>query len=408
MTTRRSFLKSTVVLATALTAMREESVAQGPHLTGETIGGRLLAVGFGAKRLSSVSDGSSSVITEVSLDAGIVRQMVVPLASAHSLLMAADGRALCLPLDGEQALWIETDLSSRERLQAPKGYLFSGHGVLSPVQGQAFVSLRQKDARSFTDTGRIAVIDLTRRQLLGMVDSGGVRPHDLALAGGKLLVSHYGDINYESAGKTATNRRQPRLVTIDPIGGRVLQVIDTPVEGSLTHIAASPDGQVVGVPLNYLGFDAQGRRDVETALGGRAFEVSVAEELEGRIAAPMPLYLFDTKAATMHRLAKDLAKQRRAQSVAYHSGSQRFFVTYSFSDTLAVIDRDEVQYLSGFDLGLSYVRGVCALGTSGLVAVTGEFRGITLIDAANLNVVKRIDVALYDTPHVQWAPSAGS
>ena len=120
----------------------------------------------------------------------------------------------------------------------------------------------------------------------------------------------------------------------------------------------------------------------------------------------MPLYLFDLARGETESLSGEPSKQRRAQSVAYHPAADQLFVAYTFSDSLACVghsqSKNHVRYVSAIELGLSYIRGVCALGESDLLAVSGEFRGITLIDAKTLAVVRRIDVPLYDSPHLTY------
>lgn len=402
-TTRRGFLQSTTLAgigALGANQLMSRTEAANTHTDGK-LTGMLVAVGFGAKRSSTQPANGTSVITELDLSTGGARSGFIPLASAHTLMLSPFGPGLCLPLDGSEAIWVDSSFAVAGTLVAPGGYLFSGHGVLHTGTHYAFISLRRRNAQSFSDTGRIGIVDLRSKKLIDLFNSGGVRPHDLDLVGKSLVVSHYGDIKYERTGITAMNAREPRLVTLDIETGRVLQVIDAPPNGSLTHLAVGGDGKVCAVPLNYQGFDDAGRREVERLLGDK-FEISVAEELEGRIAVPMPILVFDRKTGSYKELRGEPGRQRRAQSVAFHPGSKRFFITYSFSDTLACADETGVRYVSGFDLGLSFVRGVCAVGNTGLIAVTGEFRGVALVDATSLTVVKRFDVSWFDHPHVTF------
>lgn len=406
---RRHFLQQVVTTGVSLPLLGGVSVAAEPAqrqpLTAGPESGRLLAVGFGSKRQSGQPASGSSQISEITLADWSVKQAWIPMPNAHSLVPTGGGEFFCIPLDGPEAVFVDRGLKERGRLVGPADFLFSGHALLHPTGELLFVSLRKREAHRFSDTGRIAVVDVRSRKVLQFFDSGGVRPHDLVwLDGGKILaISHYGDINYTAAGMTSKNQRDPRLVLMQAADGKIVRSIVSPASGSLTHIAADGKDLICGVPLNYFGFDELGKRATEQALDAPSFEISVAEELEGRIAAPMPILLFELGSGKVTAVLKDLGKQRRAQSVAYHRGSEQFLITYPFSDVLACVRGDHVTYVSGFDLGLSFVRGVCALGDSEFIAVSGQFRGVAIVRAADLVVVKRFDVALFDCPHLVFA-----
>jgi len=417
MTTRRQFFQGTLALtagaalapvfAESNTAPSAKSVAgletaRDPKLSAH---GKLLQVGFGAKRASSQPTGtapSTSVITEISLHDFAIKQRWVNLPNAHSILTVSGNQQLVLPLDGKAALLVQSQATIGEQIAAPNGYLYSGHGL--KLDDLVYVTLRKEHATSATDTGLIGVLDIPRRRIVQLLNSGAVRPHDLVAIdhGRHLAVSHYGDLNYDVSGQTSANMREPKLVIIAVKSGRILQTLVAPDLGSLTHIAVSDDSIVCGVPLNYFGFDDQGRRGVERTLGAPQFEISVAEELEGRLAEPMPIFLFDLASGGLRSVDGVLAKQRRAQSVVYHRASRQFLITYTFSDSLAVVDDSAVRHVSAFDLGLNYIRGVTPIGDSDLVAVSGGFRGVALLRVSDLQVVKRLDVSLFDSPHVRW------
>lgn len=394
---RRLFLQGALLAGLQLT-LQQRAVAASQELKGQILG-----LGFGAKRLSKQAATGGSVLTELNLVDGRWRATVLPIELAHTLLSVPGVYDLCLPQDGPSALWLSPQREVIGRLEAPEGWLFSGHGVVK--EGLIYISVRRKEAHSFSDHGRIAVVEVKTRRMLGFFDSGGVRPHDMALRGQTLCVSHYGDINYDKAGVNAGNLRQARLVSLDCQTGRVLQTIDTPDFGSLTHFAWGREDSICAVPLRYYQLDAAGMRAVEQDLGGAEFEVSLVDELEARLAAPMPIVMIDRKKSKFQLLQGALPKQRRAQSVVYHAASDRYFITYSCSDSLAIVDGSGVRHVSAGQLGLNFLRGLACLGDSPFLAVSGEFHGLAIIDARSLEVVRRYDVPWCDNAHLSWQNS---
>jgi hypothetical protein len=368
---------------------------------------RILAVGFDGSRHPEASlSGKSSVLSEIDLASGtVIQQTLVPIANLHTALSLhrAGGATLLLPLDGPEAAVVAASGSTLRRLTAPQSMLFSGHGVLSADGRRLFLSLRRAIARTPADTGAIMVLEVPSLKQLNLWNSGGVRPHDLVWKNDHdLLISHYGDLAVDSG---TPPQRAPRLVTMDSRTGAQVGVIDTPTSGSLTHIAYDGERYVCGVPLHYYPFDDNGVAQLRSAFGGAAVAVTPAEKWEGRLAAPMPALMIDLQDGSVTPIATDLERQRRAQSVIFHQASGSFFITYAFSDVVARVDArtKAVTYVTGFDLGLTSVRGLCALGDSEYLAVSGELNGLAIIHGRMLRVVRRVMAPLYDNPHITVA-----
>ncbi len=407
---RRDFLKLGAAGAAgaglstlALTAAKNDSAPSLERLSPELpgLGGRVLAVGFDGNRHPAASlSGKASVLSEIDLATGaLVRQQLIQVPNLHLALRLPVVGDLVLPLDGPEAMVLGPG-GRVTSLAAPSGMWFSGHAILSKDGTRVFMSLRRIEALTDRDTGSILVLDVPSLKVLAQWDSGGVRPHDLAWHGDvQLLVSHYGDV---SPAEGKAKFRRPCLVAIDVSEGRIVQKVATTEAGSLTHIAYDGDRWVCGVPLHYYSFDDEGLAKLRKDCAGLAVEVSPAERWENRLAAPLPALLIDRQSGFVHSLPSDPGRQRRAQSVVYHPGSRSFWISYSFSDVVAVVDIEtrHVRYLSGFDLGLTCVRGICAAGDK--VVISGELNDLAIVDAAERRVVGRIKVPLYDNPHLTF------
>ncbi len=370
-----------------------------------SLNGQILAVGFdGNRHPGAVLSGKVSVLSEIDVASGkLLRQQVVPIPNLHLAIRVPGAGDVVLPLDGPAAMLLAPG-GLAHTLTAPDGLWFSGHGLLAKDGKRLFLSLRRIEAKTEADTGAILVLEVPSLRTVALWDSGGVRPHDMVWhAETQLLISHYGDM---TPAAPAPKSRHPRLVTLDTLNGKVLSTIDTPRSGSLTHIAYDGERFVCGVPLHYFPFDDAGLAQQRQAFGNVGVEVSPAERWEGRLAAPMPPLLIDRLSGEVTAVTAEPIHQRRAQSVIFHPETRTFWITYSFSDVVARIDpaTKQVDYLSGFDLGLTCVRGLCALGDGIHIAVSGELNDLSIVNAKTRAVATRIRVPLYDNPHLTFVP----
>ena len=170
----------------------------------------------------------------------------------HGLAIAPDGRRLVVVArrPGRWALVLSTDdLAPLARLALPAGRHFYGHGCFS-ADGQRFFTTEND-----TDGGDgiVGVWDATAGfERIAEWRSGGVGPHDLALApdGRRLIVANGGIRTHPDSGRDMLNRdtMQPTLAALSLDDGSVVERVDLGAElrlASIRHLAVAVDGEVV-------------------------------------------------------------------------------------------------------------------------------------------------------------------
>ncbi|MCI4663314.1 MAG: DUF1513 domain-containing protein [Neomegalonema sp.] len=145
------------------------------------------------------------------------------------------------------------------RLSAPKGRRFYGHGAFSADGGLLYTS-----ENAFEEgEGRIGVWDARADyRRIGEFSSGGVGPHDVALAadGARLVVANGGIQTHPDSGRAKLNlpTMRPNLAYLSARSGKLLQTLAPPEKlrmHSIRHLALRADGLVAaamqwqGAPL---------------------------------------------------------------------------------------------------------------------------------------------------------------
>ncbi len=153
------------------------------------------------------------------------------------------------------------------------------------------------------------------------------------------------------------------------------------------------------MPATLTALNADNLKSLVQSLGGAEPDVSAPEVIENKLGGPSPILTFDVAAKARRSFL--IARQRRPQSIVYHPGVAAWFVTYPISDTVARLGVDGTALLrSAFDLGLSYVRGVCVAPDGKSIYVSGQYRGLACVNAESLAVEARNDVQLFDAIHL--------
>jgi hypothetical protein len=142
------------------------------------------------------------------------------------------------------------DLAQQQLIQtikSPPGRHFYGHGVVS--HDERFLFCSENDY--IHQRGVIAVYDIKLGyQRIGEMESGGIGPHQLALAkyGKQLVVANGGILTHPDSGRKKLNLQSmvSSLAYIDIASGRLIDSYQPPHhQMSIRHLAISRDDQVV-------------------------------------------------------------------------------------------------------------------------------------------------------------------
>ena len=360
-----------------------------------------------AKKKTSKDPEKWSVFIDLDLSTGRVKTTPVPINLGHIPVEVGDTRILCVADGGAHSLILDHRTHEVVHvLEGRSGYDYSGHAVV--VDGRAYVPLRKTDGKRHE--GLLEIVDLKDFKVLETAPTGGYLPHDAkVLPGGKeIVVSHYGHFGDHFASPPHYwNIRETSLSILDAKTLKVKRKLIAPIDQALTHFDIGGDGLIYVGLLQYVRMNERGLAKLIDELGGNERDLPALRPSEYRkqlYGLPSPVLVFDPRKGQLKRLMMAPASQRRNQSVATNRTTGNVFAVFTYSDNVVRIEprSHRLESISAFDLGLFELRGVCDMPGTPYVAVNGQDRGVAVVDARTLDVVKRFDVALYNTVHLHW------
>ncbi len=420
-TTRRGFLGLLGALGASSTFGLSPSVAKAASAAPEMPKGKILLLGpggayhrLGIKNFLNDPGHESSVFIELDLETGGTRASWVGMAGGHHALPLTDQRRVCIAHHKTDSVILDTHLVVEKRLEAPEGYLYSGHGLVLPAKNVFLAPMRRAKADKLTDTGMVEVYDIKSLKLIERVDTGGIHPHEMRLLpGGKeFVVTHYGDFTGRMPGDPREFKMaEPKLTVLDAATLKPVRHHVQPEDAILTHMDIGSDGMVYAVMNQNLWRRGDVTADqilkfYEERAGRIDYDFSPVDLDREQISLPLPTVRINPANGERQIFFTHPAIQRRATSVAAVPQAGKVFATYTHSDTLQVIDTDgNVNMLFAMDFGISRLRGVAAIENSPFVALTGEECGVAIVDARTLNVVRRFNVKNFGAVHAAYAPA---
>lgn len=412
MTTRRNFLKASGLAGAAIIAGGRSAAAdnvvtasgdgeaileqRGPS-NGIGIDGRILALGnLGYFRPDL---GSKDVLSVLDLKDGTWRALPAGTIGGHLAQPLAGGGAVLMPRNDGAIEIRDSSLSSGRLIKVP-GCAFSGHCF--ERNGELILAAE----RTTDKAGVLLRVAISTGEVLGETSSGGIHPHDIvAIKDNRIAVSHYGlplGLQYGEGGgapRFMFENAKPVVSVVDLKDMRVVKTIAVPGNFAATHLAAGSDGIVWMMPLQYrlLADHAEASGAVPSGITLRQDEWKSLRVAEG-----LPMVSIDPDSGDMESYDLGWQQQRRGQSIAMDEVSGKVFGAFPYSDTLWVHDRkrQETTAIRAFDLGIHAVRGVASIPGSGMIAICGEWEGVSIVDARSLKLVARYAMSTFWTAHI--------
>lgn len=237
MTSRRCFLAG--FAATAVASMRGWASVGAPMF---------LAAGLfpdGSYKLAGL-DGQGAILFSLPLPARGHAAAAHP-AKALAVAFARRPGTFALVIDCASGALIQ-------RLEAPAGRHFYGHGTFSPDGSRFYTTENNYDAAE----GVIGVWDADSFARLGEFPSGGIGPHDMRLMpdGQTLVIANGGIETHPDTGRTKLNLpvMRPNLTYTD-LSGTVQARMELPRslhKSSIRHLSVRADG-LVGFAMQWQG-----------------------------------------------------------------------------------------------------------------------------------------------------------
>lgn len=345
-----------------------------------------------------------SVFSEVKIPSGEVIQTLLPIHGGHEVLPIGQyGQFLCLSQYGKKSCVIDTKHHIVAVIEAPLGELFSGHGLFSAKENKVilttFKSLLIYDVKTWKKLDSISVSFGGSHEIHYLPDSG-----DCVLSGFTGKTTDKNLPYYEKKGRAS-------IIVLDGSSLKQKRVIEQPHLAAMYHLDVDRDGLVYAVLQQNLDF-GPGEQNPDYAdhvtrlmretYPKRDWPISRLEFEEKLVNVALPMLRIDPATSEIKEYFTSAKTQRRSQSVAVHPKSGKVFATYVWSNTLLVYDPHSQLHttVSGAELGVDEIAGVCDIPSTNCIAVNGMYRGISIVDTSSMKVMAHYPVDHYRSSHI--------
>ncbi len=347
-----------------------------------------------------------SVATKLVLKTGEIIQTPVPIFSAHKMLDVKEHeKVFLLSQKGEKSAVLSPDLKTLSLLETPKGYEFSGHGVVLPDGEHAAISIRSQNIDKDKKRGKLGIYNLRTFKLEETYETGGYVPHDMVINNEKthLVVTHKGqDFNYGAKDKDSEQGAYDTMSTEEEelYKGKVTLIrlsdfsldhhIYAPGKATPLHMDITDNNKVYTVSNSF--FEG---KNPPWPLN----DLQKAGKL--KIYNPHAIVEYDLSNGQTREIISDIHKQRRSQSVSFNKQTNKISAVFVHTDTLVTIDGegntknfDTKKFKISSPIGLEEIPG------TSLIAIGGMSDNISLVDLDTMELVQFFKMPLYRSSHI--------
>ncbi|MBI1363611.1 MAG: DUF1513 domain-containing protein [Proteobacteria bacterium] len=359
-----------------------------------------------------------SLITVTDLETGAFRQQILDMPDGHhAMRLGSSNRIVCIAHHNKLCMVLSSDLEVIQVMTAPDGYVYGGHGYADEKKGIFILPARMHRAQKAEDHGILEIYDFTTLKKLDQLPSGGIHPHEIRLLpnGKEIVITHYGEISRSLQPKTYPyyfNIMQPQLIVYDAETLKPLRhYIQEDLNAILTHMDVDKNGNVFAVSNQYVPFSKGGAKGALSAIqklqeltgAEYDYELDPAAREERRVAVPLPLLRINPQTGEVKKYLISNRDNRRSQSVAYQPQAEKVFATFTYSNTVVTVDKnDKSEAVDCFRYGITACRGVDAVPGTPYMLISDTYRGVALVDANTMELIRLYDVPVYRSPHVHF------
>jgi len=365
--------------------------------------GSLLTIGEGTQGF--IEEGHKSLITKLDLATGRIQQAVVPLKYGHSIAALNDRHLLAVGYKSSSLSLIDRkEFKHIREIKLPEGYLSSGHFCVG--EDELYVNLYPDDGTYKKKTGAIGVFNKVNFKLKEVIGTPGYAPHDLRFVRKDLLVSSIASAKSKSGYVYLPN--EGYISFLDTKLKKITSSLNIKLNATPTHVGVFDEDHIFVATNQYI--PIENRKLLKDYLGtgqikDKFLALSNFTFRQKKIAMSTPLVLVGSNnKKKMKFLNKAPGLQRRLLSFSIDKKRKEVFVTCGQSNLLLCLDGftgDLKSQHSGFDLGLSSLQGVCRL-PDGNLALSDSERGIILYNPVKREVIRKYDVTLNLSTHLEW------
>ena len=354
-----------------------------------------------------------SVLTEVDLKTGDIKQTLSPIPRGHHVLpMPKHDKLLVCPGWSNILALHDMDHGLIERFGAPKDHVFGGHGVVYDEKGLVFVSLSHVDQKS--QSGKIAIFDQKDFKLLDIIETKGSKAHDMTILPDRktLVVGNYGVKNEEwEQGIARDHYSKEECSSLSFINAETLKVESVShfedMKG-LAHLGTGRDDEIVIVFERFMEYkdshlsDEERDNALKKIMKDQVWSLHNEEKTDDKgVSIPTKIRRFNPNTGESHDHFTNMIDQRRPQSIAYNSMTDSLLVCHVYPNTLISVDKTGTsKVFPSKDFGIKEPIGACEIEGTPYIAISGMSRDITLIDTRDMTPALQVPCELFRCSHM--------
>jgi hypothetical protein len=410
---RREFLELGYLGALAAGLPRATFAAEA-KLTGHIVAVSTLS---SSDALIELSD-----IVDLDLATGEVRYTSLPdYRFGHSLVPMPNGDLFAVPYgdDKTPCLFLDKKFSVLGEVNAPEGYGFAGHAVISPDGNSVVAHFNRADYggdEGSAGTGDLCVIDIAGKRVSKTLPTNILHGHDIILSRDKrhIIVGDDGTLESRSSEDMSSPESTspfmlitstPSLTLFDAKSFEHQKTIPLPINGSFVHIEEDADGAVFGAVEQFVANNPSGLSELRGLLGDdveRYVDSLQLDELDDLLPYPGPLMRVNVETGEIesHQMPQNQAPFDIKRNVL----TGRVVNVFTDSNMLARYNplSGRWGYFSTVVYGIKQPFGVMDIPGTPYMAVNGFLEGIAIFDVVSMSLVRKFETHNFGIKHMLY------
>lgn len=417
---RKSFLGFALGAGLAATWYKisgHDSIWSDNRINGQSFGARILAVG-GQGHLFD-KDKKGSVVSEVDLKSGWVRQKWIPLLSPHAPSYLPNNDILALSAHSFETLILDSELNVKESLKTPKGFFFGGHSLILEDYGWLAIAIKKSVSDSLERPGYIAFYDLKNYKFIKAIPAYSTFVHDMErIASDEIAISQYGTLffDFQSTDRPYIDKNnvsflmEPKQPTISYLNLKNLEYTQHRIieqSHGLNHIALGHDKNLYSVSVQAVKKDESGLKYINDRYHDSEIVKATAGDhtlKDTYIVLPSPIQSIPYSInENVSEFLEKPSLQLRSQDLTSNISKDYVISTYPNSSSIGILTNGhKMTTYKTNNWGLESPRAVVNFGQSEFFALADQNKSMAIINSKDMSLATSIDISCYRVIHMAY------
>lgn len=384
-------------------------------VAGETMNASLLTTGMNGREFRGHMFGKDcTLLTEVSLLSGVIKQSQIPMTGPHAPQFLPGGRLLSLSAHSALSLVLNHEHKVTNEIVAPEGYLFGGHSLILEDKGLLAIPLKKKHSDGFVNAGFLDFYDLSSFKLSKRIPVPSTFAHDLVrLDSQTVVLSQYGTLNFDFQDTDKAFTAPDGVVFLMQVVRPTLSFFDLKKFSfshhlelkqthGLNHIDKGPNGEIYAVSVQAVEANERGIQFIEKKYNDPNILTSASRDASIKskfLSLPSPFAVIQPGGKVYEHFGQP-SKQLRSQDLVSNPGKNWAAASFPECGTVGIYRDGKLQLLDSNLWNIKTPRGLSVLGESNYLGVCDQDDGLAVVDVSSLKTKVRVKFNGLRTTHL--------